>query len=146
MSVQDDKAADQDNDRRPTEKPEPDEDDRPKAAEMMTAYADDRPTVVLPGSGGSVTGTAVNDWLDDDGNPKYQGARPKRTRAKSPEPTDSQRMLPTPAISGRSSGVTQPGRKSLTAGTALRARIPVARHPAVAGSRPEPSVNRNAVS
>ena len=73
MSVQNDKAADQDNDRRPTEKPEPDEDDRQKAAEMMTAYADDRPTVVLPGSGGSVTGTAVNDWLDDDGNPKYQG-------------------------------------------------------------------------
>jgi hypothetical protein len=26
---------------------------------------------VLPGSGGTVTGTAVNDWLDDDGNPIY---------------------------------------------------------------------------
>ena len=33
---------------------------------MMTAY-EDRPTVVLPGSGGAVSGTAVNDWLDEDG-------------------------------------------------------------------------------
>ena len=30
-----------------------------------------RSTVVLPGSGGMITGTAVNDWLDDDGNPKF---------------------------------------------------------------------------
>ena len=41
-----------------------------KAAEMMEAY-EDRPTAVLPGSGNTVTGTAVNEWLDDDGNPKY---------------------------------------------------------------------------
>ena len=42
--------------------------------------------------------------------------------------------------------VTQPGGRSLTAGTALSARMPVARQPATAGARPEPSVNRNAVS
>ncbi|WP_373421155.1 hypothetical protein [Mycobacterium shigaense] len=53
-----------------TEKPEPDEEDKKQASEMMVAY-EDRPTVVLPGSGGAVSGTAVNDWLDDDGNPKY---------------------------------------------------------------------------
>jgi hypothetical protein len=76
MSVQDDKAADQDTDQPSdedqhiTEKPEPDEDDKRKAAEMMTAY-EDRPTLVLPGTGGMVSGTAVNDWLDDEGNPKY---------------------------------------------------------------------------
>jgi hypothetical protein len=35
---------------------------------MMTAY-EDRPTLVLPGTGGAVSGTAVNDWLNDDGNP-----------------------------------------------------------------------------
>jgi hypothetical protein len=81
MSVQDDKAAgqendqdsDQDNDQgsgqQLTEKPEPDEDQKEKAAEMMTAY-EDRPTLVLPGTGGKVSGTAVNDWLDEDGNPK----------------------------------------------------------------------------
>lgn len=53
-----------------SEKPEPDEDAKEKAAEMMTAY-EDKPTLVLPGSGKTITGTAVNDWLDDDGNPKY---------------------------------------------------------------------------
>ncbi|BBZ52050.1 hypothetical protein H7H82_11525 [Mycobacterium heidelbergense] len=70
MTVQDDEAAGQHGDQRATEKPEPDEQDRQKAAEMMTAYQD-RPTLVLPGSGGMVSGTAVNDWLDEDGNPKY---------------------------------------------------------------------------
>ena len=59
---------------RQTEKPEPDEEDKKKAAEMMKAY-EDRPTLVLPGSGGMVSGTAVNDWLDEDGNPKYGEAR-----------------------------------------------------------------------
>ncbi|SOX54799.1 hypothetical protein MAAFP003_3478 [Mycobacterium ahvazicum] len=56
-------------DQHPQEKPEPDEDDKKAAAEMMVAY-EDRPTLVLPGSGGAVSGTAVNDWLDEDGNPK----------------------------------------------------------------------------
>jgi hypothetical protein len=69
MSVQDDKAAGQDDDQQTTEKPEPDEDDKRKAAEMMAAYQD-RPTLVLPGTGGMVSGTAVNDWLNEDGNPK----------------------------------------------------------------------------
>ena len=54
----------------PQEKPEPDEKDNEKAAEMMKAYVD-KPTLVLPGSGGAISGTAVGDWLDDDGNPKY---------------------------------------------------------------------------
>ncbi|MCV6974199.1 hypothetical protein H7J11_06835 [Mycobacterium bourgelatii] len=52
------------------EKPEPDEDAKEKAAEMMKSY-EDRPTLVVPGSGGAISGTAVNDWLDDDGNPKF---------------------------------------------------------------------------
>jgi hypothetical protein len=60
-----------DGDQQVTEKPEPDEDDKKKAAEMMTAY-EDRPTLVLPGTGRMVTGTAVNDWLDEDGNPKSE--------------------------------------------------------------------------
>ena len=47
---------------------------------------------------------------------------------------------------GRSRAVTHPGGRSFTAGTALSARNPVARQPAAAASRPEPSVNRNAVS
>ena len=52
-----------------TEKPEPDDDAKEKAAEMMTAY-EEKPTLVLPGSGGAVSGTAIGAWLDDDGNPK----------------------------------------------------------------------------
>ena len=39
--------------------------------EEIGAYEDNRPTSVLPGSDGTVSGTAVTDWLDDDGNPKY---------------------------------------------------------------------------
>jgi hypothetical protein len=86
MSVQDDKETGQEEDQRatdqesgnegsqpPTEKPEPNEEHKEKAAEMMTAY-EDRPTLVLPGSGAMVTGTAVNDWLDDEGNPKFGSA------------------------------------------------------------------------
>ena len=46
------------------------EEAKQKASEMMEAY-EDRPTAVLPGSHNTVTGTAVNEWLDDDGNPKY---------------------------------------------------------------------------
>jgi hypothetical protein len=54
----------------PTKKPEPDEQDKEKAAEMMEAYQE-RPTLILPGTGGAVSGTAVGNWLDEDGNPKY---------------------------------------------------------------------------
>ncbi|SPM36164.1 hypothetical protein MRAB57_4003 [Mycobacterium rhizamassiliense] len=81
MTVQDDKAAGQTEedggnkdegraDGSTSEKPEPDEDDKKAAAEMMSAF-EERPTVVLPGSGGAVSGTAVNDWLDEDGKPKF---------------------------------------------------------------------------
>ncbi|KKB97792.1 hypothetical protein [Mycobacterium nebraskense] len=71
MSVQDDKSADHDTDQKLTEKPEPDEGHKEKAAEMMEAYKE-KPTIVLPGTGGSVSGTAVNEWLDEDGNPKHE--------------------------------------------------------------------------
>ena len=54
-----------------TEKPEVTDEHRAKAKEMHETYEVDRPTVVLPGSDGAVAGTAVNDWIDDDGNPKY---------------------------------------------------------------------------
>ena len=54
----------------PNQTPEPDEHARAAAKEMAKAY-EDRPTAVLPGSDGTVTGTAINEWLDDDGNPIY---------------------------------------------------------------------------
>jgi hypothetical protein len=54
------------------ENPEPDQEAKAEAAKMMTAY-EDRPTLVLPGSGKTIAGTAVDDWLDEDGNPKFAG-------------------------------------------------------------------------
>lgn len=84
MSVQDDKEADQEDDQRLTEKPEPDEDDKKEAAKMMEAYVD-KPTIVLPGTGGSVSGTAVNEWLDEDGNPKHEVAEGTDAQANADE-------------------------------------------------------------
>lgn len=55
-----------------TEKPEPSDENKEHAAEMMTAY-EDLPTLKLPGTGGAVSGTAVGAWLDEDGNPKGAG-------------------------------------------------------------------------
>ncbi|WP_029110661.1 hypothetical protein [Mycobacterium sp. URHD0025] len=54
-----------------TEKPRVTEEHHKQAERVMQSYDDDRPTVTLPGSGGTVSGTAVNDWVDDDGNPIY---------------------------------------------------------------------------
>ncbi|BBY44389.1 hypothetical protein MCEL_26840 [Mycolicibacterium celeriflavum] len=55
----------------PTEKPDVTDEHRDKAKEMHKAYEEDRPTTKMPGSGGAVAGTAVNDWIDDEGNPKF---------------------------------------------------------------------------
>jgi hypothetical protein len=57
--------------REPTEKPDITDEHRDKAKEMYKAMDQDRPTIKLPGSEGAVAGTAINDWVDDDGNPKY---------------------------------------------------------------------------
>ncbi|MDD7814782.1 hypothetical protein [Mycolicibacter sinensis] len=54
-----------------TEKPEPTQEQIEEATKQLDAQDDDRPTVVMPGTGGTVSGTAVSDWLDDEGNPKY---------------------------------------------------------------------------
>lgn len=39
--------------------------------EDIGSYEDNRPTSVLPGSHGTVSGTVISDWLDDDGKPIY---------------------------------------------------------------------------
>ena len=51
--------------------PELSEEGKEKVQRMQHAYDDDRPTAVLPGTDGTITGVAINDWLDDDGNPKF---------------------------------------------------------------------------
>jgi hypothetical protein len=53
------------------EKPEPSEEQNETAKEMAKSYVEERPTTVLPGSDATVTGTAVNDWIDDEGNPVH---------------------------------------------------------------------------
>jgi hypothetical protein len=66
-----DKDSEQQNDRPLTEKPEVKDEHKEKAQEMRKEYVEERATVIMPGSGGTVAGTAVNEWLDDDGNPKF---------------------------------------------------------------------------
>jgi hypothetical protein len=51
---------------RMTEKPEVTEEHKEQAKEMAKAYDEDRPTSTLPGSGGTVSGTAVTDWVDEE--------------------------------------------------------------------------------
>lgn len=62
---------DQQDDRKIIPKPEVKEEHKEIAKEMAKEYEDDRKTMTMPGSDGTVSGTAVADWLDDDGNPKY---------------------------------------------------------------------------
>ena len=55
-----------------TEKPEVTEEHKDKAKEIAEAYDEDRPTSTLPGSGGTVSGTAVTDWVDDSDKGKIE--------------------------------------------------------------------------
>ncbi|MFZ0904041.1 MAG: hypothetical protein WAN71_09220 [Mycobacterium sp.] len=54
-----------------SETPELSEEGKEKVRKMQQAYDDDRPTAVLPGTDGTITGVAINEWLDDEGNPKF---------------------------------------------------------------------------
>ncbi|WP_242639382.1 hypothetical protein [Mycolicibacterium sp. S2-37] len=54
-----------------TEKPEVTDKHREVAKEMRKEYEEERPTIVMPGTGGTVAGTAVNEWVDENGDPKF---------------------------------------------------------------------------
>jgi hypothetical protein len=60
-----------------SETPELSEEGKEKVRRMQEAYDDDRPTVVMPGTHGTITGVAVSDWLDDEGNPKFGKDKPQ---------------------------------------------------------------------
>jgi hypothetical protein len=47
------------------------EEGKEKVEDMTKAYDDSRQTAVMPGTDRTITGTAVNEWLDDEGNPKF---------------------------------------------------------------------------
>jgi hypothetical protein len=65
-----------DDDVKMTEKPEVTDEHRAKAKEMRKEYEEERPTITMPGTDGAVSGTAVNEWIDDDGNPKFAKDNP----------------------------------------------------------------------
>lgn len=64
----------------PTEKPEVTDEHKEKAKEMRKDYEEERETVTMPGTDGAVSGTAVNDWIDDDGNPKFSDESNKQDK------------------------------------------------------------------
>jgi hypothetical protein len=47
------------------------EEGKQEVQRMQATYDDDRETVALPGTDNTITGVAINEWLDDDGNPKF---------------------------------------------------------------------------
>jgi hypothetical protein len=53
-----------------SERPELSEEGEEEVKRMASAY-EDRPTAVMPGTDKTITGTAVHEWLDDEGNPKF---------------------------------------------------------------------------
>ena len=58
---------------RSTEKPEVTEEHKEQAKEIAEAYHEDNlQTSTLPGSSGTVSGTAVTDWVDDEDKGKIE--------------------------------------------------------------------------
>lgn len=55
-----------------TEKPEVTDEAKEKAKEMAKSYDDDLQTTTLPGSDGTVSGTAVTDWVDEEDKGKIE--------------------------------------------------------------------------
>ena len=66
----DDEGQDDDQQQESSDVPtEPSEEGKEAVKKMASAY-EDKPTAVMPGTDRTITGTAVNEWLDDEGNPK----------------------------------------------------------------------------
>ncbi|HZA10012.1 hypothetical protein [Mycobacterium sp.] len=58
--------SDQQDDRPRSKKPEIKDEHREEAKEMAKAYTEERPTVAMPDTGGTVSGTAVSEWVEED--------------------------------------------------------------------------------
>jgi hypothetical protein len=71
-----------------TETPELSDEGKEKVEQMRATYDDDRETAVLPGTDGTITGVAVNEWLDDDGNPKFGKDEQKKKDDEQDKPQD----------------------------------------------------------
>ncbi len=59
-----------------SEVPELSEEGKENVHRMAKAY-EERETAVLPGTDNTITGTAINEWLDDEGNPKFGKDKPE---------------------------------------------------------------------
>ena len=64
--------ANETSDQQLTEKPEVTEEHREKAKKVAEANPDNQPTTTLPGTGGTVAGTAVSDWVDEEDKGKIE--------------------------------------------------------------------------
>ncbi len=76
------------------EKPTPSDEHKKRAEQMAQSYNEKRPTTVLPGSDSTVTGTAVNDWIDDDGTPVLGDVAENRQEAAERDHERNQRAAP----------------------------------------------------
>ena len=66
----------------PEQEPDDDGSAKEQAKEVNDRYAPDaRKSVVLPGTDGTVSGTSIADWLDDDGNILDPENRPNAAKA-----------------------------------------------------------------
>jgi hypothetical protein len=68
-----------------SETPELSEEGKKEVRRMTEAYDDERRTAVMPGTDRTITGTAVNEWLDDEGNPKFGKDKPQEEQQDKPE-------------------------------------------------------------
>ncbi|MBX7447377.1 hypothetical protein GR927_05200 [Mycolicibacterium sp. 3033] len=64
--------ANETSDQQLTEKPEVTDKHREKAKKVAEANPDNQPTTTLPGTGGTVAGTAVSDWVDEEDKGKIE--------------------------------------------------------------------------
>ncbi len=75
-----------------TETPELSDEGKEQVEQMRATYDDDRQTAVLPGTDGTITGVAVNEWLDDDGNPKFGKDEQKKKAEEQDNPQDEDKQ------------------------------------------------------
>jgi hypothetical protein len=75
-----------------TETPELSDEGKEKVEQMRATYDDDRQTAVLPGTGGTITGVAVNEWIDDDGNPKFGKDEQKKKAEEQDKPQEDDKQ------------------------------------------------------
>jgi hypothetical protein len=54
-----------------SETPELSDEGKQQVERMQQAYDEDRETAVLPGTDSTITGVAISEWIDDEGNPKF---------------------------------------------------------------------------